>query len=81
MAIALQEILGVAPDARPHDLAQHLEKTEDALYDRARQGDPGARNALVRLRLAYLQWAYGKDGKSVQRRESAEAIALPCPGE
>jgi hypothetical protein len=59
MANALQEMLGMAPDARPLDLALALDRTEDVLHDLARRGNRDASTALVRLRLAYLRWAYG----------------------
>lgn len=59
MRNALQEMLGMAPDARPLDLARALERTEDALHAQARRGSREASSALVRLRLAYLRWAYG----------------------
>jgi hypothetical protein len=59
MKNALQEMLGMAPDARPQELAQALERTEDVLHAQARRGNREASSALVRLRLAYLRWAYG----------------------
>jgi hypothetical protein len=59
MTTVLQEMLGMSPDARPLDLALALERTEDVLHDQARRGSREASSALVRLRLAYLRWAYG----------------------
>jgi hypothetical protein len=70
MTNALQEMLGMSPDARPLDLALALERTEDVLHDQARRGSREASSALVRLRLAYLRWAYGpsrNDGAPVTR--------------
>lgn len=68
MAAVLQEMLGMRLDARPLDLARHLEEAEDALYEQARRGDQEACCALVRLRLAYLRWAYAERRESTQSR-------------
>jgi len=55
----LEEILEMAPDSKPRELASALELTRLTLQREARQGDPEAGQAMLRLRLAYLRWAYG----------------------
>jgi len=55
----LEEILEMAPDSKPRELASALELTRLTLQREARRGDPEAGQAMLRLRLAYLRWAYG----------------------
>lgn len=59
MMAALPEMLGLSADAPPPALAAALERAELSLHDQARLGSREAAAALVRLRLAYLRWAYG----------------------
>lgn len=59
MNAPLAEILDLAPDAPPRDLASALELTRLTLQREARQGNEEAARAMLRLRLAYLRWAYG----------------------
>ena len=59
MRAALPEMLGLAADVPPPALVAALERTEASLHDLARRGSREAAAALVRLRLAYLRWAYG----------------------
>lgn len=59
MNVCLEELLDVAPDTQARDLMSALELTRLTLQKEARSGDPDAAQAMLRLRLAYLEWAYG----------------------
>lgn len=59
MNAPLEEILDMAPDAKPRELVSAFELTRLTLQREARLGNPEAGRAMLRLRLAYLRWAYG----------------------
>lgn len=59
MNAPLEEILEMAPDAKPRELVSAFELTRLTLQREARLGNPEAGQAMLRLRLAYLRWAYG----------------------
>lgn len=55
---ALNEIVGLPPAAPAAALGLASEQCFQALFGRASGGDEQAQRELVRLRLAYLNWAY-----------------------
>ncbi|MCM2289603.1 MAG: hypothetical protein NDI67_11295 [Sulfuritalea sp.] len=55
---ALNEIVGLPHAAPPEALGYASEQRFQALFRQASDGDPRAQGELVRLRLAYLNWAY-----------------------
>ncbi|MRR50617.1 MAG: hypothetical protein EG825_06830 [Rhodocyclaceae bacterium] len=59
MNAPLEEILDMAPDTQPRDLISAFELARLTLQREARQGNEEAARAMLRLRLAYLRWAYG----------------------
>lgn len=66
MIPSLNEIIGLPPAASPADLGSASELRYLEMFDRAAQGDLHAQQELVRLRVAYLNWAYaGQDARSV----------------
>ena len=54
----LNEIVGLPAATAPAEIAGASEERFQALFSRASRGDPVAQRELVRLRLAYLNWAY-----------------------
>lgn len=54
----LNEIVGLPYAAPPEELGHASEQRFKALFRQASAGDPQAQSELVRLRLAYLNWAY-----------------------
>lgn len=54
----LNEIVGLPPAAPPEELGHASEQRFRALFEQASGGDVQAQRELVRLRLAYLNWAY-----------------------
>lgn len=55
---SLFEVVGLPPAALPEELGHASEQRFHALFARASRGDAAAQGDLVRLRLAYLNWAY-----------------------
>lgn len=55
---ALNEIVGLPHAAPPEALGHASEQRFQTLFRQASDGDPQAQGELVRLRLAYLNWAY-----------------------
>lgn len=55
---ALNEIVGLPPAAPAEALGLASEQCFLALFERASGGDVQAQRELVRLRLAFLNWAY-----------------------
>ena len=66
---ALNELVGLPAAAAPMDMAGASEECFQALFGRASSGDQIARCELLRLRLSYLNWAYGR----ARRAEHASA--------
>lgn len=62
----LNEIVGLPSATAPAEIAGASEERFLALFRRASRGDPTAQRELVRLRLAYLNWAYA--GQRVPQR-------------
>lgn len=54
----LNEIVGLPAASAATEIACASEQRFRKVLDRASQGDPGARRDLLRLRVAYLNWAY-----------------------
>lgn len=54
----LNEIIGLPPATSAADLDSASAMRFQAMFDRAAQGDLFAQRELVRLRIAYLNWAY-----------------------
>lgn len=54
----LNEIVGLPAATTPAEIAGASEERFRALFRRASHGDSAAQSELVRLRLAYLNWAY-----------------------
>ena len=62
----LNEMVGLPPATSPTDLCHASERHFQTVLGRAADGDAGAQCELVRLRVAFLNWAYaGKDGHHV----------------
>lgn len=60
----LNEIIGLPAATAPAEIAGVSEERFQALFSRASCGDQAAQRDLVRLRLAYLNWAYaGQRGR------------------
>lgn len=55
---ALNEIVGLPRAAPPEELGYASEQRFQTLFRQASDGDSQAQGELVRLRLAYLNWAY-----------------------
>lgn len=55
---ALNEIVGLPLAALPEELGLASEQRFQSLFEQAARGDTQAQGELVRLRLAYLNWAY-----------------------
>lgn len=55
---ALNEIVGLPHAAPPEELGHASEQRFQTLFRQASDGDRQAHGELVRLRLAYLNWAY-----------------------
>lgn len=62
--LALNDLLDLPPDSRPLDLARAVEGAEVMLQYQAKRGNQEAGRAMLRLRLAYLNWAYVLRGQS-----------------
>lgn len=64
--------LAKAPAAKPTaKIADASEERFQALFSHASRGDPAAQRELVRLRLAYLTWAYaGRQARKCQAQAS-----------
>lgn len=77
MPPSLPEMLDMVPDASPLELARAVERTELALRHQAGQGDQNAGGNLLRLRLAYLRWAYGPGERWAADRAGPAALADP----
>ena len=54
----LNEIVGLSSAAAPEELGEASEQRFNALFAMASRGDAQAQAELLRLRLAYLNWAY-----------------------
>lgn len=54
----LNEIVGLPAATSSADIAYASERHFLVLFEQASRGDPDAQRDLVRLRLAYLNWAY-----------------------
>lgn len=64
----LNEMVGLPLAAAPEELDAASERHFRVLFNQASQGDMRAQGELVRLRLAYLNWAYaGEDCGSSTR--------------
>lgn len=58
----LHEIVDLPAASPPANIADAIEERFQALFSHASRGDPVAQGELVRLRLAYLNWAYAGQG-------------------
>ncbi|NJD34348.1 MAG: hypothetical protein FIA96_05855 [Betaproteobacteria bacterium] len=58
----LNEIVGLPAATAPAEIVGASEERFLALAGRASRGDRAAQRELVRLRLAYLNWAYAGQG-------------------
>ncbi len=67
---SLPRIVGLSQTADPEEIWQASQHRFSTLIRNAAQGDDQARKAVIRLRLAYLNWAYGGD---------RQAVVLSCP--
>lgn len=56
---SLTELLGLPENTRPMEVARAVECMEVMLRYQAKQGSEEASTAMLRLRHAYLLWAYG----------------------
>lgn len=54
----LNELVGLSAASAAVEIAGASEECFQALVGRASHGDPAAQRELIRLRLAYLNWAY-----------------------
>lgn len=54
----LNEIVGLPAASAAAEIAFASEQCFRKVLNGASQGDPGARRDLLRLRIAYLNWAY-----------------------
>lgn len=54
----LYEIVGLPAATAPEEIAGASEERFQVLFSHASRGDPAAQRELVRLRVAYLNWAY-----------------------
>ena len=62
----LNEMVGLPPATSPTELCHASERRFQTVLGRASYGDPNAQCELVRLRVAFLNWAYaGQDGRYV----------------
>ena len=60
----LHEIVDLPAATLPAKIADAIEARMQALFGHASGGDPVAQRELVRLRVAYLNWAYaGQQGR------------------
>jgi hypothetical protein len=63
---SLLRIVDLPPVADPEDIVRASQSRFASLMEFATQGDEQARHDLVRLRLAYLNWAYaGERGSGI----------------
>ena len=74
MMSSLPEMLDMVPDAPALELARAVERTELALHHQAGQGNEDASNNMLRLRLAYLRWAYGPGQRAASGQPDAGAL-------
>ena len=58
MLTPLNEIVGLSPATSPAELGSASELLFKTLLDKASLGDKNSQTDLVRLRVAYLNWAY-----------------------
>lgn len=56
----LNELVGLPAATTALEIAGASEECFQALVKRASRGDQVAQRELIRLRLAYLNWAYGR---------------------
>ncbi len=68
----LNEIVGLPFAAPPEALGLASEQRFKRLFEQAARGDTQAQKELVRLRLAYLNWAYApaRTGCRAERMEA-----------
>lgn len=67
----LYEIVDLPAASSPAKIADASEERFHALFSHASRGDPVAQRELVRLRLAYLNWAYaGQQAPKCQAQAS-----------
>ena len=55
---SLTRVVGLSQAADPEEIVQASQHRFSTLIGNAAQGDEQARKAVLRLRLAYLNWAY-----------------------
>ena len=67
----LNEMIGLSPAASAAEVDCASESRFKSVLDRASQGDANAQRELVALRIAYLNWAYGRQQLAVRRPERA----------
>jgi hypothetical protein len=63
----LPSVVGLPQTADPEEIWRASQNRFSALVESAAQGDDQARKAVIRLRLAYLNWAYGGEREAVVR--------------
>lgn len=60
MSLSLHEVIDLPADTSMPDFAQAVDLQFHAAFERAAHGDASARDELLKLRVAYLIWAYRK---------------------
>ncbi|MCF8151009.1 MAG: hypothetical protein K9K30_01855 [Burkholderiaceae bacterium] len=66
MVAPLNEIVGLPAESSPTELDDACERRCKAVRDPAARGDANAQRELLRLRIAFLNWAYS--GKNARRQ-------------
>ncbi|MDP2135864.1 MAG: hypothetical protein Q8J99_19845 [Sulfuritalea sp.] len=65
-------MVGLPAASAPAEIAGASERQFQALFEKASRGDAAAQRELVRLRLAYLNWAYA--GQRLRRNSASTAL-------
>ncbi len=68
----LNEIVGLPAATAPAEIAGASEERFQTLFRLSSRGDPAAQRELVRLRLAFLNWAYA--GQGVHQRPAQPTV-------
>ncbi len=61
----LPSIVGLSPTANPEEIWRASQHRFSTLMENAALGDDQARKAVIHLRLAYLNWAYGGEREAM----------------
>jgi hypothetical protein len=81
MIPALNDMLGLPSAATPAELDRATENCFRAALGRAERGDARAQIEVVRLRVAYLNWAYtGQRLRQAGHSRNDPAVAAPFSG-